>query len=497
MNAASKAVSPARVVRFIGESQIRYAIQPKPAFGKWMKNELTIMGPAFIKLGQFLSTRPDILGKDVTAELANLQDNIAILPFHDIKKVIETSLEQQIEDVFDDFSENALASASIGQVHTAILKKNKRKVAVKVQKPDVATLIKEDLATLKKLNDYLLRFQFGQAKEVDRVLTQYERFLSGELYYLKELEQMRRFKKLLENQSVLIPGVYASLSSDKVLTMEYVESIKISDVDKLKQEGIDTSLVARDLIALFVYQMINVGYIHSDPHPGNIGVIKNGNMVQIVLYDFGNVAEFTAEFRTSIAEITFAVYQRDINEFVDLLLRLNVIELDDADDVYEIKEFFSYFFKYLESLDISTLKSSLQSGELTGNFKDRLKINPDFLSLFRIFSLLDGTCSLLDTNFNYIEILGPFTEGMMQDATFLDTRARKDFEKLRDYPGIIQSTDGNVSRMKRKVEDVSARLQQTQFIAGICLILHDKLEIGYLLASLGAWYAWTVYKSKK
>jgi ubiquinone biosynthesis protein len=487
--------SPARVVRFVGESQLRYRVQPKPAFGIWMRTELIRLGPAFIKLGQFLSTRPDILGKEVTNELVLLQDSIPNTTFEDIKTVIEASLAKPFDEVFVDFDKTAIASASIGQVHIATLKKNNRRVAVKIQKPNVAQLIQDDLTTLKKLNDIMVRLKFSQSKEVDRILTQYERFLAGELDYLLELEQMRRFKQLLSSQPVYIPGVYASLSTRQVLVMEYVDSIKITEIDKLKKTNIDTVQIARKLSNLFVYQMINSGYIHCDPHPGNLGVKIIDNEPTIVLYDFGNVVQFSKQFRMSIAEIIFAVYQKDINEFVDLLVKLNVIELENEDDIYEIKEFFTYFFKYLESLDLTALKSRIASGEITGSFKDNIKINPDFLSLFRIFSLLDGTCSLLDKNFNYIALLQPYTEEMMQDVAFIDMRARKDVEKLRGYPSMVTTTNGNVTRTIKKVNVLNSRLQQTQMLIGACIVLHDKVDVLYLISAFMLYAVWTFYSS--
>lgn len=490
-------VSPARVVKFIGESQIRYRVQAKPAFGRWMRTELITLGPAFIKLGQFLSTRPDILGKDVTNELVSLQDSIPFTSFEDIKCVIESSLKQPLDDVFIDFEPMAIASASIGQVHVAKLKKNNNKVAVKIQKPNVATLIKEDLSTLKRLNDIMVKLKFSQSREVERILSQYERFLSGELDYLLELEQMRRFKKLLSTQPVYIPGVYASLSTKEVLVMEFVDSTKITDIEGLRRQNVDTAHMARKLSNLFVYQMINSGYIHCDPHPGNLGVKFIESEPTIVLYDFGNVVQFSKEFRMSIAEIIFAVYQKDINEFVELLVKLNVIELDNDDDIYEIKEFFTYFFKYLESLDITALKTGIASGDITGSFKDNIKINPDFLSLFRIFSLLDGTCSMLDSNFNYIELLQPYTEEMMQDISFIDNRARKDVEKLRGYPTLVQSTNGNVSRTIKKIGVLNSRIQQTQMLAGACILLHDKVDVLYLLGVFAAFAVWNFYSDSE
>jgi len=467
--------TPLRVIRFVSESSVRYRIQSKPVFGKWIKDELVSMGPAFIKFGQFLSTRPDILGKEVATELSNLQDNIESISFNEIKKEIETSLQQPLMDVFETFEENSIASASIGQVHKAVLKSNGKLVAVKIQKPQVAVMIKEDLTTLRKLTDILIALQFQQAKEFERILSQYEKFLSGELYYQQELEYMQKFKALLNELPVVVPGVYKKLSTNNVLIMQYVPSIKINNIKLLRSQKISTPVISQELVKLFIYQILKAGYVHSDPHPGNIGIIKDNTNdlgFRFVMYDFGNVIQFTPEFQKSIGELIFSIYQKDINEFINLLVKLKLVEqLDNPEDTYEMVEFFTYFFKYLESLDIYTLKKSINDGDLTTTLKDNINLNPDFLALFRVFSLLDGTCSLLDPNFNYFEALEPYTQDMMQDLSFLDTRARRDLEKISQYPNTIQSTDGNLVRLKRKITTLNQKMFETKVILYIMIIL--------------------------
>jgi len=440
-----------------------------------MKNELTTMGPAFIKMGQFLSTRQDIFGKEVIQELSTLQDSIPQTPFEDIKCVIETSLDQPLEDVFSEFSEVAIASASIGQVHTARLKSNGKRVAVKIQKPNVATFIQDDLRTLKQLNAILKMFNASTFGETERLLEQYEKYLSAELDYGKEIDFMRRFKKNLDSQPVVIPGVYVKLSTKEILVMEYVPSVKITNLARLQENGIDTAYLARTLVECFIFQMTTTGYIHCDPHPGNLGVTADG--ATLVLYDFGNVVQFSDEFRKSISQIIFAIFQKDIDEFVELLVRLKVIEVTNADDVYEIKEFFTYFFGYLESLDAAKLKESIANGDISDSFRENLKINPDFMALFRIFSLLDGTCSLLDKDFNYFDALQPFSQGMMNDVSFIDSRARKDIDKLRTYPSLIKTTDRNIARLQKNVTSVTTKLQQTQILALCLCLFHDHIEL--------------------
>lgn len=469
-----KTVSPNKVIRFIGESQFRYNFQDKAKFGKWMKNELTSMGPAFIKLGQFLSTRRDIFSKEVIAELSLLQDNIIPTPFDDIVNILESNMNSSIDDIFYTLDEKPLASASIGQVHIGYLKPSNKKVAIKIQKPDVAQSIRQDLDTLKSLTKYFRIIASKQVTEAERLLEQYEKYLEAELDYEKEVQYMLRFKKLLEEQPVVIPGVYAKLSSKQVLVMEYVESIKITNILELKRKGFNTKIIARNLVECFIYQMTKMNYVHCDPHPGNIGVTFDG--LKIVLYDYGNIVKLNKEFKNTLTQLMFSIYQKDINEFVDLLIRLDVIDVQNKEDIYEIKEFFAYFFKYLETLDTQTLKASLVSGDITGNFKDNIKINPDYMSLFRVFSLLDGTCSRLDETFNYYEVLQPISEEMMNDMEFIDIRVKKDIDKLRGFPEQIQTSDRNIAKMQKKLTNVNEKLLQTQIVSFLLLLFHNNLE---------------------
>jgi ubiquinone biosynthesis protein len=470
-----KTVSPNKVIRFIGESQIRYNYQNKAKFGKWIKTELSSMGPAFIKLGQFLSTRRDLFTKEVINELSLLQDDIVPTPFEDIVKILETSSNISVDNIFSKLEEKPLASASIGQVHIGYLRSNNKKVAVKIQKPDVALSIRQDLETLRKITRLFKYVASKQTLEAERLLDQYEKYLEAELDYEKEVEYMLRFKKLLEEQPVIIPGVYAKLSSRQVLVMEYVESIKITDITMLRKKGFNTKNIARNLVECFIYQMTKMNYIHCDPHPGNIGVTLDG--LKLVLYDYGNIVCLNKNFKSTLSQLIFSIYQKDINEFVELLVRLDVIEVSNEEDIYEIKEFFVYFFNYLETLDSQVLKQSLISGDLTGNFKDNLKINPDYMSLFRVFSLLDGTCSTLDSNFNYIEVLQPISEEMMNDMEFINSRVQKDIDKLRGYPKQIQTTDRNIAKMQKKITTVNEKLQQTQILATLLCVFHNNLEL--------------------
>ena len=170
----------------------------------------------------------------------------------------------------------------------------------------------------------------------------------------------------------------------------------------------------------------------------------------MILFDFGNVIQLSPEFIANINTLVFSVYQKDIDEFVDILINLKIIELEDTLELLELKMFFQDFFNYLETLDLEQLKTSVISRE---TFSDNLKIkiNQDFLSLFRVFSLIDGTCLYLNPEFNYITALEPFNDQLLQDIGFINGRIRKDISKISSYPKMLQNTDNNIISLNNRL----------------------------------------------
>jgi ubiquinone biosynthesis protein len=488
--------SPLRVWKFAVETQIRLNFQEnKQDVGIWMKNEISTLGPAFIKLGQFVSTRSTLFGKEISNEISKLQDDITQIDYHIIKESLELSLNKPLDEVFSVFDPISIGSASIGQVHKAILKSNGKEVAIKIQKPNIALLIRQDLETLRNMTNILTFFGSPRAIEFNNILDEYDRFLSTELDYIKELNNMVKFYDIIRDLPVRIPRVYRSLSSHNVLVMEYIPSIKITNRELLNKNNIDTVMIADTLINVFLNQIIKKGIVHCDPHPGNIGVLSDGKT--IVLYDFGNVIEFSDKFKENLSQLVFSVVQRDVNEFVDLLIQLEILMIDDESEIAEIKSFFQYFFRYLETLDFSKLKASVVQNDIQGKFQQNLRINPDFMSLFRVFSLLDGTCSKLNSNFSYIKALQPFNQELMNDITFLDFRARKDLQKLTSYSRTLQNTDTNMIKVQNKVKVIGQEFQQTQIFIALALCIEHRNDILPWLLLMSSCVAWKIKQDRK
>lgn len=501
------ASTPLRVVRFLAETQIRLGFQKNKAqVGKWMREELASLGPAYIKFGQFLSTRPDIVGKEVVKELELLQDDIRPVPFDEILDVIQTSLSDKniksVDTVFDYIDPTPIASASIGQVHRAKLKRilpetGSSDVVIKVQKPCVARLIRHDLDTLKGLNTIFAKTGSPRSREINSIVNQYESFLSAELDFERERKHMHKFIEIMEEGGIQMktPTPIDDLSCSSMLVMEYVPSIKINDVSAMRSRGIDTTQLADTLIQAFLYQIITAAYVHCDPHPGNIGIMSDGET--LVLYDYGNVVELSSNFKDELNQIVFAMYQKDVDEFVSILVKLKILNISTELEIMEAKSFFTYFFNYLETLDFSSLRNSLSNGDFTGTLESNLKLDADFFSLFRVFSLLDGTCAKLNPDFNYIDALSPFTDELMFDMKFMDYRARRDFNKMRTYPSMLQSTDMNITKMQGKMKQMEALQTQAKTFLVLYFVVENINEPSILAGFTGLVISWWLYTSKK
>lgn len=472
MNRVSTRSSIAKMIKFGTEAKLRLMVmRDKKRLGNWLTHELTRLGPAYVKWGQFLSTRSDIMDKEVTLELTNLQDNITPVPFSDIQRTIESEFGRPMDDMFAEVNPVCIASASIGQVHRGRLKESNREVAIKIQKPGVVESILGDIDAIKFLNKIMSFGSTTRGNDISNLVRQYESFLSAEIDYTRELQNMRLFGDAAQDGSVRIPRVYPSLSTQRVLTMEYVPSIKVTEIEALRAKGVDPAPLAYTLIDLFLHQITTTGLVHCDPHPGNIGVHDDGTT--LVMYDFGNVIQLSDAFRSQIKNVLFSVYQRDVDEFVDLLVALKVLDVKNDEDKLEIKAFFQYFFEYLENLDLTTFKASIVANDLLRDTKVTFKVEQDFLSLVRVFSLLDGTCIRLCPNFNYNKALQPYVASIWADLDFLQYVAMRDINRLTRVPQVAKSMENQTLGVSQRLKKTELAMGRLKWVALLSILVED------------------------
>ena len=454
--------SPVRVAKFLFESRWRLAMQKdRAAAGEWLRKNLIDLGPTFVKFGQFLSTRADLVEKSILVELQKLQDSVKPIDAALVQRIVELELGRPIDDLFASFDETCIASASIGQVHRAKLRKDGSEVVIKVQKPNLSQSFSHDISIVRQINGLMAWTDPDRAADIRTLLDQYESHLNAELDFSAELRHMVEFRKEASQFpcKIRVPRPYRELSTRSVLVMENVPAVKATDRAMLERRGVDCEWLARALADIFLYQIVNLGLVHCDPHPGNVGVCLEDPST-IVLYDFGNVIRLSKAFRARLDDLVFSIYQQDVEEFVDLMIELGILKVDDMDDKIRIKVFFGSFFQYLQTVDMAALKRDMSQNS-TGAPTSRvaLKLDPNFTALFRVFSLLDGTCTLLNPKFSYIECMAPYVMGnAMTDLSFFDNRAKKDLSKIQKFSSIVQKNESALVRTKDKIGTLESRV---------------------------------------
>ncbi|MFO0870990.1 MAG: AarF/UbiB family protein [Pirellulales bacterium] len=290
---------------------------------------LTDLGPTFIKLGQLLSTRPDVVGVELAEELRGLQTNVPADPPQAVRELIASELGQPVDELFAEFSDIPLASASIGQVHRATLLDG-TDVVVKVQHAGIESVIREDLeviAGLAQLAEHMPEFVPYRPKAMAAEMA---RTLRRELDFALEERNLQQFAaQLADNPKVCVPRTNSDLSTSRVLTMEWLDGIKVASTDRLRAAGIDLEEIARRGAEVYIDMIFTHGFYHADPHPGNI-LLLPGNVIGLL--DFGMVGRIDERLREDIEAMLLAIVNRDVRMLTSIIKRVGTppAELDEA-----------------------------------------------------------------------------------------------------------------------------------------------------------------------
>ena len=271
--------------------------------------DLEAMGPTFVKLGQLLSTRYDLLPPAYTTALARLQDEVEPFPFEDVKAIVESELGGDLRHLFADFDPEPLAAASLGQVHRATLPSG-RDVVVKVQRPGVREVVQSDMQMLGKLAATAdKRTDAGRRYGLEKLITQFGRSLAGELDYRREARNLLKFRELVKGfDLLLVPEPVHSHTTGRVLTMDHVEGRKVTDVGRLGMLDVDSAPIIEQLFSFYLSMMFDKGVIHADPHPGNLLLTDDG---RLALIDFGMVATVPPRLQDHVLKLLLAISDGD------------------------------------------------------------------------------------------------------------------------------------------------------------------------------------------
>lgn len=372
----------------------RYSSEMK-ALGKWSREYITKLGPTFVKLGQTLSTRTDLFPSEFISEIEYLQDSVEEIDQREISKIIST---QFGNNFFEAFEYKPHKSASLGQVHRAKLRSGK-KVAVKIQRPGIKELIKEDINTILQILDFLELIGASTGQSAKLVFFEAKEKLFDELDYSLEAKNAILFRNNFKDYPwIIVPRVYISKSTDKILIMEWVSGVKITESSKY----FDPLVISKMFVESFIIQLTSFGYFHADPHPGNISISRNGGLI---FYDFGLLIKLPDNIQQKSNELFTCIIQKDTSTLVDIFIDIGLIVPNG--NKYEISLFFDSIINYLEKLDPSDpiLKDELLKKL---SISKPFIIPSSFIFLGKTISIIEGICTQLDPDFSFYEYLKPY-----------------------------------------------------------------------------------------
>jgi len=374
------------------------------------------LGGVMIKLGQFFSARADVLPEEYIQELSALQDEVPGVPFEMIKGQIEAEFGRPLEQIFLEFDPKPVAAASLAQVHTAVLVDGEF-VAVKVQRPGLEEVVDIDLATFRYIMQGLSRYtKLGRQMDLPGLALEFERVFGDELDFLREASYAERFKENFAfNPHVYIPSVYPEYTTDKVVTLEYVSGIKVSDYGGLEEAGIDRYEVARTIVESFLQMVLVDGFFHADPHPGNV-FIRPGPV--IVLVDFGMANEIASHMRQHIKEGVIAGTRGDWDSVVQHLVATGFVRR--GANMPAIKNALqwlvdNYSGLSAETLDFNSLEA-IQEDLRTIVYENPFSIPTEFAFLARASGILLGLTKGLAPQFDYVDAARPYIDRLVRET---------------------------------------------------------------------------------
>ncbi len=418
------------------------------------------LGPTFVKMGQALSTRTDLLPSDILEELVELQDRVPPFPVERVKSIIAKELGATCEELFAHFEEEPLAAASIGQVHRATSREGDS-LAIKVQRPAIRPKIDMDLEIMRNIASLMERhLDLAQVHKPTQVVEEFARTLYKELDYETEAANINRFGKLFrEEENARVFRVFYRYSSPKVLTMEFVKGVKPRGPEVLKQHGYDPARLARNGCELMMKQVFLHGFFHADPHPGNILVTEGGS---ICFLDFGMMGRLDRQSRELFANLVNYVVNRNEVKAGEALLKLThghslVDRLKLERDISELLD--QYLDRPLAHLRVGKLLRAL----LDLTVKYELSIPAHFFLLIKAITQIEDLGRALDPAFDFAETAGPFMQKILLNRYHPSRISRDLYETGSDLVYLLREVPGEMRELLKQAKQGKVKIELEHF----------------------------------
>jgi len=412
---------------------------------------LLTLGPTFIKLGQMLSTRPDILPPEYVTEFSKLQDRVPPADWDDARVVLEDEL-GPVDERFSDFDVEAISGASLGQVYYAEIGGDP--VAVKVRRPGVEDLVQADLRVLRWILPVLLYFvDDARSFSLETLADEFDQTIRQEMNYEREARMLTEIREnFAGDDAIRIPPVVESHSTERVLTMEYVEGTKINDVAELDEKGIDRTRLAETLERAYFQMIVEDGVYHADPHPGNLAVQDDGTLV---FYDFGMSARVDSFIQDRIIEFYMAVAEQDIDAILDALIEMGTLSPEvDRQVMADVMEL-AIADARGEQIEQYRVQQIIQSVEDT-IYEFPLRLPENLALVLRVATVVEGVAVTLDPDFDFISVATDF----LREEGYLEESAR---QFVSDRVGEVRDAGRSAVRVPPKLETTLDRIERDDF----------------------------------
>jgi len=408
------------------------------------------LGPTFVKLGQMLSVRPDLVPENFINQFKKLQDEVPPFPVDQAKKEIEMQLGKPVEELFTSFNDVPLAAASIAQVHRAVTT-NGKQVVVKIQRPHIRNVIETDLNILFDLAGLIERhIPESELFNPRAIVQEFASTIRSEMDFIREGRNIERFRRnFAEDDTVYVPAVFWELTTERVLTMEYIDGIKVSELEKIENTGLDRKIIAVNGAEAILKQVFEYGFFHADPHPGNIFILPNNVIAPI---DYGMMGSLDDELMEAAGNLLTAIVKKDVNKIIRVFNDIRVIETSmdvrvlktDLTDILD-----RYYQIPLYQLDIGKVIEELM--EIIR--KHHIMLPPDLALMAKALITEEGVGRVLDPDFDFFALATPYVKKLM--IRKLDPR-----RNLKEFVSLLEDFSRLVKTLPEDLREIIGKIKR-------------------------------------
>ena len=428
-------------------------IEKNLSFSKYERIRMVLeeLGPTYIKLGQIFSTREDMLPNELISELEKLQDHVPLLKNFDVLKTIEDELGIENFKYFATINIEPLAAASLAQVHRAQLI-NGDEVILKIQRPNIEEIIESDLQMMRQLAHSLEKYSSqAEALQPLRIVESFERSIKEELQFSRELKNTLQFTKNFNgNEHIHVPAIYEELSNDKIICMEFIDGIKVSEITTLRATNIDPRAVAKIGVDLYLEQILEHGFFHADPHPGNIFVLPEKG--KICFLDFGMMGSIMPREKELLSDLLLHFLSKDIKKIIPILEKIAI--KTNISDYIKLEQDLYILVEGISNTAIQNIKLGPTLSQFKTVLYENRIIMPHYLyMLIRGIIIIEGVGLKLDPEFNITDNLKPYTKKIVRSRFSLKYLFKKSLNRIKDINNLIDTLPDDINIILKKIKE--------------------------------------------